>query len=196
MEWKFGDRVVHAGRPEWGVGTVSTVEPAVQDGQRCHRLTVRFERGGVKTLSTAFADLRPANSGAIAMLNAEPTDDPLLAAEFKPEEIFCKIPEDAIDPFTSPRKRLEYTLGLYRFSDGGGKLLDWAVAQSGMKDPLSRFNRHELENLYQRFLFNVDQHLKKLVREMHRTEPEVVKQLVAKAHPAAQRALKRLDALR
>ena len=65
-----------------------------------------------------------------------------------------------------------------------------------MKDPLSRFNRHQLENLYQRFLFNVDQHLKKLVREMHRSEPEVVKQLVAKAHPAAQRALKRLDALR
>lgn len=196
IEWKFGDRVVHTGRPEWGVGTVSTVEPAVQDGRRCHRLTVRFERGGVKTLSTAFAELRYADTGAIAMLNAEPASDPLLAAEFKPEDVFCKVPDDALDPFVSPRKRLEYTLGLYRFSEGGGKLLDWAVAQSGMKDPLSRFNRHELEALYQRFLFNVEQHLKKLVREMNRTEPQTVKDVVAKAHPAAVKALKRMDALR
>lgn len=195
IEWKFGDRLVHSGRPEWGVGQVSQVEPAVQDGRPCQRVTVRFERAGVKTLSTAFADLRYADASPVAA--PVPDDDPLGAAlAGKPEEYMCKVPEAALDPFIPPRKRLENTLGLYRFAEGGGLLLDWAAMQSGLKDPLSRFNRHELERLYQRFLVNVDAHLKKLARELARNDPNAIRELAPKAPKAAQQALRRVDAWR
>src|SRR5215471_14592450 len=60
-EWKLGDRIVHSGRPEWGIGEVRSAEHTSQDGRRCQRLTVRFERAGVKTLTTAFAELKPAD---------------------------------------------------------------------------------------------------------------------------------------
>lgn len=198
IEWKFGDRLVHAAKPEWGIGQVSAAEATQQDGKRCQRVTVRFERGGVKTLSTAFADLRPADSAGFPMVAAEEPTDPLaLAAETQSiNEAMSKIPEAATDPFTSARKRLEATLNLYRFSDTGGALIDWAVMQSGMKDPLSRFSRHDLERLFARYQISVDNHLRKLVREMRRSEPETVTQLIASALPAAKAALRRVDAMR
>lgn len=46
-----------------------------------------------------------------------------------------ELPPQAGDPFLPLRKRLEFTIGLYRFEPVGGKLLDWAVAQSGLADP-------------------------------------------------------------
>ena len=57
-DWKMGDRVIHAGRPEWGIGEVRSAEVVHQDGQRAQRLTIRFDRAGVKVISTAFAELR------------------------------------------------------------------------------------------------------------------------------------------
>lgn len=198
IEWKFGDRLVHAGKPEWGIGQVSAAEMTQQDGKRCQRVTVRFERGGVKTLSTAFADLRPADQAGFPRVSHEEPSDPLaLAAENQNvQEAMCKIPETAVDPFLPMGKRLENTLNLYRFSDTGGSLIDWAVMQSGLKDPLSRFSRHDLERLFARYQMNVDNHLKKLVREMRRTEPELVAKLITLALPAAKAALRRVDAMR
>ncbi len=198
IEWKFGDRLVHAGKPEWGIGQVSSAENTQQDGKRCQRVTVRFERGGVKTLSTAFADLRPADQAGFPKLAPEaPTDPIALAAENQAvQDAMCKVPESATDPFISSSKRLENTLSLYRFSDTGGSLIDWAVMQSGLKDPLSRFSRHDLEKLFARYQVNLDNHLKKLVREMRRTEEATVAKLVTLAPPAARAALRRVDALR
>ena len=65
-EWKLGDRVVHAGRPEWGIGEIRGAEVTTQDGTKCQRITVRFERAGVKTLTTAFADLQSRRRGRVA----------------------------------------------------------------------------------------------------------------------------------
>ena len=79
-----------------------------------------------------------------------------------------RLPEAATDPFTSLEARLKATLTLYRFTDQGGSLLDWAAAQSALKDPLSEFSRHDLERLFQRFAFVRDEHLKKLVQEILR----------------------------
>lgn len=47
--------------PEWGPGTVTRVQAAAHEGKPCQRLTIRFERAGLKTLSTAFAVLVPAD---------------------------------------------------------------------------------------------------------------------------------------
>jgi len=191
-EWKLGDRVRHAGRPEWGNGQVTAAEACMQDGRACQRVTVRFDRVGLKTLSTAFADLRPAET----LVSVEAPADPLLADGPAPEELLSRIPEAATDPFVTPRKRLEATLGLYRFSDRGGSLLDWAAAQTGLKDPLARFSRHELEKHFQKFQFNLDAHLRKLVREVKKADPTTFAALTAAAAPAAKQALRRADTAR
>jgi hypothetical protein len=194
-EWKLGDRLMHAGRPEWGIGEVRAAESTVQDGTRCQRLTVRFERAGVKTLSTAFADLRPASE--MPALEPAPEEGGGWLGQAEQGDIVARltqIPEPATDPFRSKRARLEATLGLYRFSGGGSSILDWASMQTGLKDPLSRFSRHELEGAFERFKVALDNHLKRLVQELKREDPGAIDELANAAPPQAKQALKRVNA--
>jgi hypothetical protein len=194
-EWKMGDRLIHTGRPEWGVGEVRSVEGATQDGAPCQRVTLRFERAGVKVLNTAFADLRtPDEMGALSEHDAASEGSWLDKAEAgNAEERMTQLPEPATDPFRSKKARLEATLGLYRFTASAGALLDWATAQSGLKDPLSRFNRHQLEQLFERFKNNLDTHLKRLAFEMKKEDPSGLAQAIAAAPQHARPALRRLD---
>jgi hypothetical protein len=194
-EWKIGDRVVHATKPEWGIGEVRSAESTVHEGVKCQRLTLRFERAGVKTLSTAFAELRsPDEMGHTpATMAAEgPTNDPLMGDE-SPEERIVRLPDPAIDPFTTPRNRLKATLALYRFSRDGGSLLDWAASQTGMRDPLTRFSRHDLERLFERFRVGLDSHLRRVVGEVRKADPRALTELLSSAPEAGQQALRRLD---
>ncbi len=192
---KFGDRVVHADKPEWGVGVVNAAVPQIQDGKHCQRVTVRFERAGLKTLSTAFAHLKPAeDSPAIEQAIMTSKGDWLSDVGAKQvQDIMTKLPENAEDPFASIESRLKATLGLYRFSPSGGALIDWAAAQCGLKDPLSRFSRHELEEFYRRFEVSREQHLRRLLGEAQRLEPKIVPGLLANAPEAAQRAVRKSD---
>lgn len=202
-QWKMGDRLMHAGRPEWGVGEVRSVEGTVQDGVPSQRLTIRFERAGIKTLASAFADLRPADEMP-SLTNHSPTApeaegdaDWLQRAEAgAPDELMTKVPEAASDPFRSRRARLESTLTLYRFSGSGSSLLDWAASQSGLKDPLNRFNRHELERFFERFRTNLDTHLKRLVFELRKEDPSGLAEVSAAADPTGKQALRRADGQR
>jgi hypothetical protein len=231
-QWGFGDRVVHAQRPEWGHGIVNSAEDATHEGAKCQRLTVRFERAGVKTLLTAMAELLPAGErmpaeeaeadapaltpvvhagangvkpvapAAVASVAAAPSLAPPAggwldkAAATSHDEVMAKIPEPCTDPFRTLDQRVAATLLLYRFSDSGGSLIDWAAAQTGLKDPLSRFNRHELERFFKRFAFNRDEHLKKLVLELKKKDPALLGRTLRGALPSAQQALRRLDVLR
>lgn len=193
-EWSKGDRLIHASKPEWGTGHVLEAAAAVEDGAPCQRLTVRFERAGMKTLSTAFADLSPApDTPAVGeeMASADPLAAALNSAPVG--EIMTRLPERVTDPFISYKDRLKATLDLYRFSEGGASLLDWACMQTGLKDPLSRFNRHELEQWFGRFRMEVDQHLRRLVRDIRKQEPETLEAATAAASPAARQALRRAD---
>jgi hypothetical protein len=194
-EWKLGDRLLHAGMPEWGIGEVRSTEAITHNGQRAQRVTVRFDRVGVKVLSTAFADLRPA-SGPV--MNPEPGEnaDPAAAAmdRAEAEALLVQVPDNATDPFRARKARFETTLGLYRFSASGGSLLDWAAAQTGLKDPLTRFSRHELERAFERFRVNLDNHLKKLAYELKKEDPAGLQQACAAAGPQAKQALRRVDA--
>lgn len=192
-EWKMGDRIRHAGKPEWGIGNVVAADGSLQDGSPCQRLTVRFERGGSKTLSTAFADIRPADEFFTAPERIP--EDPLLAAhdESNIKDALTKVPEPATDPFSGLRKRLHSTLDLYKYGESASGLLDWAASQTGLKDPLSRFSRHELEQLYQRFVANVDQHLRRLIKDVRRAEPALIPEAMASARPSAKHALRRVD---
>lgn len=195
-EFKFGDRVVHTGRPEWGTGVVTAVQPVVHEGKSVQQVTLRFDREGLKTLSTAFAPLEHAHEATPLAKDAaaEPkgwldsisTDDP--------SEAMARLPEPTRDPFTSIPARLKATLTLYRFTDRGASLLDWAAAQTGLADPLSRFNRHQLEVFFKRFANERDAHLRKLVGEGRKQDPQGVEMVMATAPSAAKDALRRVYA--
>lgn len=193
-QWSFGDRVVHAGRPEWGVGVISSAVGEQHEGRACQRLVIRFERAGIKTISTAHADLRPPSEVPLLMAETEKKEDPL--AGFggpSAKDLMLKLPDAATDPFSTPRARMQATLNLYRYNGEGGSLLDWASVQSGLKDPMTKFNRHELEELFRRFVMIRDEHLKKLAFEFKKNEPGVLAEAQRTAPRAAQQVLRRFD---
>lgn len=203
MAWSKGDRVIHASKPEWGVGEVLSAEAtaataptaANSPATSVQRLMIRFERGGTKTLSTEFAELKPL--GDMPLRRTAPTEEGQVfsfaptASELK--EIMTRLPEEATDPFVSLAKRLSATLGCYRFGDTSGSLLDWACVQTGLRDPLSRFNRHELEQWYTKFKIEADDHLKKLCRDMRRADVKLFEATILPADAAAKQALRRID---
>ena len=190
--YAFGDRLTHAAKPEWGVGEVVAAQSVQQNGKACQRLQVRFERAGLKTLSTAVADLRPAGVVVAESPVAAPAAEPVDLSD--PQEVMGRIPEAARDPFSTPGKRLEASLDLYKYEPHGASLLDWAAMQSGLADPLERFNRHELEAFFERFRFNLDAHLAKVVREVRVQDPGGYKAMVAMAPADARHAVKRVNA--
>jgi hypothetical protein len=197
-DWSKGDCVVHATKPEWGSGEVLLAESFSHEGRPCQRLTIRFARAGTKTISTAFADLRPASDMPYLPQPKHDEPDPIaqIAVGASVEELMTKLPDRATDPFTSLRQRLAATLDLYRFTDTGGMLLDWAAIQTGLKDPLSRFSRHELEQWFSRFRMEVDNHLRRLVKDVRRQDPQAIDAAFATANPAAKQALRRADSMR
>lgn len=200
-EWNVGSKVRHTERPEWGVGVVTAAQSLVQEGIRCQRLTVRFDKVGSKTLSTAFANLMGATeSFTHAPMSSSGSDtmsttDSILNLESKAatEETFLRIPEAASDPFSTLPKRAAATLALYRFTPSGASLLDWAVMQSGMRDPLSRYNRHELETLFNRFRQNLDNHARKTLKELKKQDAAAFSLVLSQATPEAQAAVRRID---
>ena len=194
--FSISDRVVHAAKPEWGSGTVTGAAGATHDGTPCQRLSIRFERAGLKTVSTAFADIRPAGEvhrNLKPKLDAHHEPLPIESADRREiQDIMTRMPETARDPFATPAKRLEATLALFRFEAQGGSLLDWAAAQSGLPDPLSRFNRHELEEYYRMFEKNLRSHLSKVVREANNVPAQELVRIAKSAPPAARQALQKL----
>lgn len=214
--WSVGDTVRHTTRPEWGKGKVSKAEAAVHEGLACQRLTIQFERVGIKTLSTAFADLEPSTAGSAPRFNTQ-IDTPLGASQtvrsatpqsaadvpdaFTPAaesmgDVLSRLPDAATDPFRTLEARLKATLALYRFQPTGASLLDWAASQSGMADPLSKLSRHELEAHYQRFRVRLDAHLVSLAKDAAKADPGLLARLKADAPSQARSALQRLDTRR
>jgi hypothetical protein len=200
-QYKFGDRVRHRKRPEWGIGSVVKAELITVNGQPSQRVSVRFPNAGLKTLSGAHAELEPAGDDGVD------SDDQGLAwsdtlrdsgwlspmAQRKASEVMTSLPMEARDPFTSLRRRLQFTLDLYRFDRSGGSLVDWAVAQTGLDDPLSRFSRQELEQLFERWAFERDNHLRKLVDESQK-DPSMLRELLPQAPAAARDVVRRITA--
>lgn len=198
--FKFGDRVVHTLRPEWGTGVVTAAQAVVENGQKCQRLTLRFDRAGLKTLSTSIAELRLAGAEDPLTESPQPANGATLGEESgwlakleagAPLEIMARLPESTRDPFVTLAQRIKATLELYRFSDRGGTLLDWAAAQTGLKDPLARFNRHELEEFFKRYAFERDAHLARLMQDARKQPSAEIDRLMQQAPPAARDALRK-----
>ncbi|MDX2115006.1 MAG: DUF3553 domain-containing protein [Planctomycetota bacterium] len=190
---------MHPARPEWGVGVVTAAQHVAENGQSAQRLTVRFDRAGLKTLSTAHVRLEPATESAAAA-TATAVEPAMLPEGGWLEQLeagdlndrMSRLPEATRDPFVTLAARLKATLGLWRFSDQGSTLLDWAAMQTGLKDPLNRFSRHELEQFFKRFAFEREQQLKKLLLEARKQPSAEVEKVKAEALPAARDAMRRL----
>lgn len=195
----FGDRLVHPAKPEWGVGTVSKAAPDSHQGTPCQRLSIRFERAGLKTISTGIVTFQraddsgnagPAGSAPAAELAQQPADWLDEAGTANPGEVMGRLPEAAIDPFSTPLQRLEATLKLYRFTREPASLLDWASTQTGLADPLTRFSRTELEQFFIRYEHNRDKQLAGTLQEARRADEGAAKSIFDQAPPAARAALR------
>ena len=171
--FKYGDRIRHLKRPEWGVGSVMKVEDVRTNGVAVQSLTVRFPSHGIKRLtseaqveaisSTDANGVEPplhgSNGAAAAWKQIDDGDWLAPVAQRKIQEVMTALPEEASDPFNSITQRLIFTLNLYRFDKSGRGLIDWAVAQCGLDDPLSRFSRQDLEQLFDRWMTVREAHL-------------------------------------
>lgn len=197
--FKFGDDVVHAGRPEWGPGTVTRAENINHEGRTVQRLHVRFPGVGMKVLNTGVAEVARANGDARSANGSgagksEESRGWLGALETQdPQQVMIRLPEAVSDPFRSIWQRLAATIDLYRFSKEPKSLTEWAIAQSGMVDPLTAFTRQEIEALFDRWMRHRDEHLKATLVEAHRADPRKTQAMLANAHPETQRVVQRVD---
>lgn len=200
--YKIGQKVRHCKRLEWGTGSIIKIEVITREGRADRRIWIRFPNVGEKTVLASMAELEhvegeaPSAAGpSLADLHAQ-SDGGWLGAinKRKPEHIMTALPDAATDPFLPLRRRLQNVLALYRF-DSGPRLVEWAVAQSGLNDPLSQFNRHELESFFHRWRFALDAHLGRLMQEARR-EPGVMDEAMKGAPPAAVGAMRKLAAMR
>lgn len=198
--FKTGDVVVHARRPEWGEGVVDQATAITHEGSSAQRLGVRFANHGRVVLNTAIAQIlqkgserpmssshrdgstisSPAGQGWLASLEQEGT----------PHELWA-LPEALTDLFSNFSDRLRATLESYRFNPDARGLIDWAVVQTGLDDPLSKYNRHEMEQAFARFARDRDRHLVELVRTIKRKGAGNVidEQLRQAPSPEARKAL-------
>lgn len=164
-----GDRVRHAVRPEWGEGVVEQATAAPGDAQR---LVVSFASHGRVTLNTAFASVVPANGSAQTGAKQGWLDRVATAAAAtaaaRPTRL-GELPEACTDPFASLTRKLRATLDLYRFERTPRGLMEWAVAQTGLTDPLSQHSRHELEQQFEQFERARDAHRSALLRDAKRS---------------------------
>lgn len=198
INWSFGDRVTHADRPEWGEGQITAIQPVLIEGRPSQRLTIRFERAGIKKLAAAVANIKPASNKPAPVSSDLPaaSQDPSRIGDLELAERLSKMPDEAVDPFISLPDRLAFTLKLYRFSDQGGSLLDWAAMQTGLADPLSRVLRHDLEAHFAKFRRNLGRHTGDLVSQLMRQDKAAVRKASDKAPPEGQQALRRILARR
>lgn len=203
--FEFGDRVRLQRRPEWGIGSVVKVEAAMLNGTRSHSVSIRFANQGIKVLNTAVAEIELVSHEhveALADAKAHPmvqwhkiSENDWLApiAQRKIQEVMVSLPENVRDAFCSIKQRLKQTLDLFRFERTGGSLIEWAIAQSGLDDPLSRFTRQELELLFDRWMTYRQDHLLKMLQEASQDiefSRDEIASLVAAAPLSAQEAVR------
>ena len=199
--YKKGDRVRHPSRPEWGIGVVSKIEVVTRGSSTDLRVWVRFPSIGEKTLLASAAALEILEDQSFSSsVHSRPSVMDFDVAQGggwlgsiskqTANDLMTTLPGEATDPFAHPKRRLEVTIKLYRFDGTPARLVEWSIAQSGLDDPMARFNRQELEQLYKKWMFNLDAHLLKLLGELRR-EKAVVDQALLNAPPLAVKAVRR-----
>lgn len=135
---QVGQKVVHAAKPDWGVGTILRIEPTQPNGSGPRRVTVQFAVGS-RVVQVPPARLVPPGpavqreSGWLDKLAGRTLDDALRA-----------LPEEVQMHLGAPAQRLALIGRLYEHDEDGPSLLTWARRQTGIADPLEHWTRDEL----------------------------------------------------
>ncbi len=176
--FNHGDVVIHCSRPEWGSGVVKNACRTHYNGAIAQRLTIDFSNHGRVVINTAIAAIRlkeeqrnkhminsttsssETNSGWLATLEQ--------SSDMDRRQELSELPDELVDPFKTPIARLKATIQNYRFSAEPRSLIDWAVARTGLVDPLAQYTRHDLEQAFTRYARNREQYLFSLVRQIKR----------------------------
>jgi Protein of unknown function (DUF3553) len=171
-----GDVVTHPKRPEWGKGVVKLAQTIVHQGDTAQRLSVEFANHGRVVINTAVAPLAP--KGQTQTMSPSITSSggwlkQIERSNSTSHELW-DLPEALTDVFTSDLQRLLATLETYKYNTEPRPLIDWAVVQTGMDDPLSKYTRHDLEQAFARFARDRDLHLKEFVRQLKRNGKQQV----------------------
>ena len=184
--FKVGDKVAHPKKPEWGTGIVVDAQPASHDGIAAQRLRIDFANKRNTTLNTAVAPLvsgeqinksmnpTPKGLGQDMSMSTntgnKPTAgwlDDLEGANGGKRELW-DLPDGCDDPFSSDEEQLDVTLDTFKYSTDPGPLFQWAVVQTGLDDPLTKYTRVELEQAFPRYTRDRDNRLFELVRLLKR----------------------------
>jgi hypothetical protein len=172
-----GDRVRHADRPDWGPGVVESSKPLVQDGTAGWQLVIRFEQKGRVTVQTRYARIVPESrksvdftppKGAQGVTIGTGGFAAALGAGIAEASVLIELPSEVNDLFAPVERRLAATLELFKYSAEARSLLEWASAQSGLTDPLSRFSRHELESAFAAYAKKRETHLRDLIGQIRK----------------------------
>ena len=107
-----------------------------------------------------------------------------------------ELPEAMTDPFSGLGQRLDATLDSFQYSTEARSLIEWAVIQTGLNDPLTKYTRQELEQAFPRYARDRDAHLKELVLTLKRSNDQETlkkarKHKLAPARAALDRILSR-----
>lgn len=204
VRFAVGDVALHPNCPEWGSGKVREVQSATHEGRVVQRVRVDFSGAGSKWINTGFAPLQkktgkeaaaPAMRIAPSMAAAPATAkekvdalpdrgwlEELEAGKSSNLPDLWELPIILTDIMRSAEERLAMTVDSYKFSHEPGPLFQWAVAQSGLDDPLSRYSRMELEQAYFRYSRLRDDHLFDLCRQLKReNKMHLVRDIAEKA---------------
>ena len=183
--FKVGDKVAHPKKPEWGTGVVVDAQPASHNGVEAQRLRVDFANKRNTTINTAIAPLvsgdqlnanhtpMPKGLGQDMSMSTNTSKpgsgwlDELEGSNGGKRELW-DIPDACDDPFSSDEEQLDATLDTFKYSTDPGPLFKWAVVQTGLDDPLTKYTRVELEQAFPRYTRDRDNRLFELVRLMKR----------------------------
>ncbi|WP_432799255.1 DUF3553 domain-containing protein [Poriferisphaera sp. WC338] len=200
-QYQRGDKLFHLKRPEWGQGVVAQATTITHEGNLAQRLSIDFPNKGRVVINTAVAPL--ATQGNFTDMNTTGLQEKKSggwlgalekAAGVSTAKELWDLPEKLSDPFLSNMERLVATLETFRFSTEPRSLIDWAIVQTSLNDPLSKYTRHELEQAFPRFERDRNLHLKTIVIQLKREgQLPAVKSLAAKIkHPAAKEAMEKV----
>ncbi len=168
-QWSVGDRTINPARPDWGVGTITSVAAHFANGKEGQRLGIRFDGAGLKTVSTAIITLTAPSSG----VGETPIAD------------LTALPEGVLDGSRPLVARLGEAAKWYRFREGDRSALDWAIQRLGVSDPLSTLTREQLHAAREGFFRGLDHQIRQLARELGRRDPAALAAASDSAPPAA-----------
>ena len=202
-QFRKGDAVVHPEKPEWGEGVVDQATTIEHEGKTAQRLVVRFNHRGRIAINTGVAPLAPKTDKEVVTMSSTRTSTVqsetgsdkgwLASLEGRSGEHELHQLGDALtDPFSSLSARLKATLDSYSYSTEARSLIEWAIAQTRLPDPMTKYTRQELEQGFQRFARDRDRYLVELVRQIkHEGQGALLQQAQSTAAGEAQSALQR-----